>query len=163
MEGYRSAMKAIVCEQFGPVSDLRLVERESAAVGPGDVRVAVTACGVNYVDGLFVQGKYQIKPPVPFVPGMEVVGRVVEIGSDVSTRSIDDRVFVNVGLGGYVSEVVVAEARSVLLLTRSPTDKQRRSRRATSLDGLHFVNARRCRADKVSWCSEREVASALRP
>ena len=73
MEGYRLAMKAIVCEQFGPVSDLRLVERESAAVGPGDVRIAVTACGVNYVDGLFVQGKYQIKPPVPFVPGMELL------------------------------------------------------------------------------------------
>ena len=123
MEGYRSAMKAIVCEQFGPVSDLRVVERDSAALGPGDVRVAVTACGVNYVDGLFVQGKYQIKPPVPFVPGMEVVGRVVEIGSDVTAHSIDDRVFVNVGLGGYVSEVVVGEARTVLL-SDSITDGQ---------------------------------------
>jgi NADPH2:quinone reductase len=107
LEGYRSAMKAIVCEQFGPVGDLRVVERDSAALGPGDVRVAVTACGVNYVDGLFVQGKYQIKPPVPFVPGMEVVGRV----------------FVNVGLGGYVSEVVVGEARTVLL-SDSITDGQ---------------------------------------
>lgn len=108
-------MKAIVCEQFGPVSDLRLVERESASVGPGEVRVAVTACGVNYVDGLFVQGKYQIKPPVPFVPGMEVVGRIVEIGSEVTDRAINDRVFVNVGLGGYVSEVVVASSRTMLL------------------------------------------------
>lgn len=108
-------MKAIVCEQFGPVSDLRLVERESASVGSGDARVAVTACGVNYVDGLFVQGKYQIKPPVPFVPGMEVVGRIVEIGSEVTDRAINDRVFVNVGLGGYVSEVVVASSRTMLL------------------------------------------------
>ena len=123
MEGYRSAMKAIICEQFGPVSDLRFVERDTAAVGAGDVRIAVTACGVNFVDGLFVQGKYQIKPPVPFVPGMEVVGRVVEIGSDVTTRAIDDRVFVNVGLGGYVSELVVGEARTVLL-SDSITDGQ---------------------------------------
>ena len=104
MEGYRSAMKAIICEQFGPVSDLRFVERDTAAVGAGDVRIAVTACGVNFVDGLFVQGKYQIKPPVPFVPGMEVVGRVVEIGSDVS-------------------ELVVGEARTVLL-SDSITDGQ---------------------------------------
>ncbi|MEI7622180.1 MAG: NADPH:quinone oxidoreductase family protein [Actinomycetes bacterium] len=108
-------MKAIVCENFGPVTDLRLIERESAPVGPGDVRVDVTACGVNYVDGLFVQGKYQIKPPVPFVPGMEVVGRIVEIGSEVTERAIDDRVFVNVGLGGYVDEVVVGAPRTMLL------------------------------------------------
>ena len=115
VEGYRFRMKAIVCEHFGPVADLRLVERESAPVGPVDVRVEVTACGVNFVDGLFVQGKYQIKPPVPFVPGMEVVGRVVERGSEVTDRAIGDRVFVNVGLGGYVSEVVVSAARTMIL------------------------------------------------
>lgn len=108
-------MKAIVCEQFGPVGDLRLVERESTPVGASDVRVAVTACGVNFVDGLFVQGKYQIKPPVPFVPGMEVVGRIVEMGPNVVDRNIGDRVFVNVGLGGYVSEVVVDATRTMLL------------------------------------------------
>ena len=113
--GYGSLMKAIVCEEFGPVSGLRLVERDSAPVGSGDVRVGVTACGVNYVDGLFVQGKYQIKPPVPFVPGMEVVGRVVEVGKDVTDRSVGDRVFVNVGLGGFVSEVVVAASRTMVL------------------------------------------------
>lgn len=113
--GYGSLMKAIVCEEFGPVSGLRLVERDSVPVGAGDVRVGVTACGVNYVDGLFVQGKYQIKPPVPFVPGMEVVGRVVEVGNDVTDRSVGDRVFVNVGLGGFVSEVVVAASRTMVL------------------------------------------------
>ena len=43
-------MRAIVCENFGPVSDLRLIERESAPLGLGDVRVEVTACGVHYVD-----------------------------------------------------------------------------------------------------------------
>ncbi len=116
-------MRAIVCENFGPVSDLRLVEREATPLGAGDVRVAVTACGVNYVDGLFVQGKYQIKPPVPFVPGMEVVGRIVETGADVADRSEGDRVFVNVGLGGYVSEVVVASGRT-MVLPEAVTDGQ---------------------------------------
>jgi len=116
-------MKAIVCEQFGPVSDLRLIERESAPVSPSEVRIQVTACGVNYVDGLFVQGKYQIKPPVPFTPGMEVVGRVVEVGADVTDRVVGDRVFVNVGLGGYVSEVVVNAMRT-MSLPESITDGQ---------------------------------------
>ena len=108
-------MRAVVCEQFGPVEDLRVVERDSAPVGPGDVRVEVSACGLNYVDGLFVQGKYQVKPPVPFTPGMEVVGRVVEIGSEVTGRRIGDRVFANLGLGGFVSEVVVAVGRTMML------------------------------------------------
>jgi NADPH2:quinone reductase len=108
-------MRAIVCQRFGPVSDLELVERDSSPLGPVDVRIAVTACGVNHVDGLFVQGRYQIKPPVPFTPGMEIVGRIVEIGPEVTDRRLGDRVFANVGLGGYVSEAVVAAGRTMPL------------------------------------------------
>lgn len=111
-------MRAVVCRAFGPVTDLEVVERESAPCGPGDVRIDVTAIGVNYVDGLFVRGEYQIRPPLPFTPGMELVGRVVEIGADVTDRAVGDRVFVNVGLGAYVSETVVAAARTMSL----PTD-----------------------------------------
>lgn len=108
-------MRAVVCPSFGPIADLEIVERDSPPCGPGDVRVAVTACGVNYVDGLFVKGEYQIKPPTPFTPGMEVVGRITEVGADVTDRVVGDRVFVNVGLGGYVSEVVVAAPRTLAL------------------------------------------------
>jgi len=108
-------MRAIVCNAFGPVTDLEIIERDAPDCGPGDVRVEVTACGVNYVDGLFVKGEYQIKPPTPFTPGMEVVGRIVEIGSEVTDRAVGDRVFVNTGLGGYVSEVVVGASRTMLL------------------------------------------------
>lgn len=108
-------MRAVVCEEFGPVTDLRVVERESAPCGDADVRIDVSAIGVNYVDGLFVKGEYQIKPPVPFTPGMELVGRVIEAGPAVSDRSVGDRVFVNVGLGAYVSEIVVAASRTMLL------------------------------------------------
>ena len=69
-------MRSIVCNQFAPLSELVLEEKPSPELFPGSVRIAVTACGVNFVDALFVQGKYQIKPPTPFVPGMEVVGRI---------------------------------------------------------------------------------------
>ena len=51
--------------------------------GPGEVAVAVEAAGVNFVDGLFVAGQYQIKPSLPFVPGSEVAGHVVAVGPDV--------------------------------------------------------------------------------
>lgn len=82
-------MRSIVCHQFAPLSELQLEERPSPDLFPGSVRIAVTACGVNFVDALFVQGKYQIKPPTPFVPGMEVVGRITEVAPDVSDVALE--------------------------------------------------------------------------
>jgi NADPH:quinone reductase len=102
---------AIECTTFGPIEDLRVIERESPALRSGELRIAVSACGVNFVDGILVQGKYQIKPPLPFVPGMEIVGRVVERADDVTSATIGDRVFANVGFGGFASEVVVSAAQ----------------------------------------------------
>lgn len=115
--------RAVECAEFGPVEQLRVVERESPPLPPGGVRIAVAACGVNYVDGLFVEGRYQIKPPVPFVPGMEVAGTVTEIADDVRDVAVGDRVFANVGLGGYASEAVAA-ADQVLALPIGLSDGQ---------------------------------------
>lgn len=106
-------MRAIVCRELGPLDQLELVEQPSPPLRPGTVRLDVAACGVNYVDGLFVQGLYQIKPTTPFVPGMEVVGRVTEVGEGVAELAVGDRVLANVGLGGYASEAVVPAARAV--------------------------------------------------
>src|SRR6187455_2010759 len=100
-------MRRVVCHSFGPLENLTVEDIPSAPCGPTDVRIEVTAAGVNFVDGLFVQGLYQIKPPLPFVPGNEIAGRVAEIGSDVSQFAVGDRVLSSVGLGGYASEVVV--------------------------------------------------------
>ena len=116
-------MRAVVCQQFAPLDQLVVEERPSPDLFPSCVRIAVTACGVNFVDALFVQGKYQIKPPTPFVPGMEVVGRVVEVASDVTEIAIGSRVFANVGLGGFASEAVVA-AKRVMVLPDQLTDGQ---------------------------------------
>ncbi len=80
----------------------------------GQVRIAVTACGVNFVDALIVQGLYQLKPTLPFVPGGEVAGKVVELAADVTTHAVGDRVFVTTGLsGGFSSEVVVPAFRAL--------------------------------------------------
>lgn len=108
-------MRAVVCRTFAPIDELVVEERPSPELFPSCVRIAVTACGVNFVDGLFVQGKYQIKPPTPFVPGMEVVGRVTEVAPDVEGVAIGTRVFANVGLGGFADEVVVAAKRIIVL------------------------------------------------
>ena len=116
-------MRVVSCNSFGPVANLAVEERPSLPVGAGQVRIAVTAAGVNFVDGLFVQGLYQIKPPVPFVPGGEVAGVVTEVGEGVVTHTVGDRVFASTGLGGFASELVWP-ARRVLHTPAGMTDGQ---------------------------------------
>jgi NADPH2:quinone reductase len=116
-------MRVVSCNSFGPVANLVVEERPSVPVGPGQVRIAVTAAGVNFVDGLFVQGLYQIKPPVPFVPGGEVAGVVSEVADDVSSVAVGDRVFASTGLGGFASEIVWP-ARRVVRTPDALTDAQ---------------------------------------
>ena len=65
-------MRAAVVPALGAPLEIRDVARPEP--GPGQVVVAVRAAGVNFVDALFVQGAYQIKPPLPFTPGGEVAG-----------------------------------------------------------------------------------------
>jgi NADPH:quinone reductase len=90
-------VRRIVCKELGEPSDVLVVEDvPDLEAGPGQVVVDVRACGVNFVDALFVRGSYQIKPPTPFTPGGEVAG-VTQTG---------DRVIVSCGLGGYASQVL---------------------------------------------------------
>lgn len=106
-------MRAVVCTEFGPLDQLVIEGRPDPAPGPGKVVVAVRAAGVNFVDGLFVQGKYQIKPPLPFTPGGEVAGDVVAVGEDVDTVAVGDRVLAMPWLGGFASHIEVG-AQSVV-------------------------------------------------
>lgn len=106
-------MRAVVCHSFGPVEQLVVEHRPSPALEPHQVRVAVTACGLSFVDGLVVQGLYQLKPQLPYIPGMEVVGRIAEVGDEVTTHAVGDRVLVNLGFGGgCVDEAVVGARRA---------------------------------------------------
>jgi NADPH:quinone reductase len=107
------AVRAVVCSEFAPIDRLTIEERPDPEPGPGKVVVAVRAAGVNYVDGLFVQGTYQIKPPVPFTPGGEVAGDVVAVGDGVSGIAVGDRVLAMSWLGGFATHVEVA-ARAVV-------------------------------------------------
>lgn len=106
-------MRAVVCRSLDGPEALVVEERPTEPCGEGRVRVRVWACGVNYVDGLFVSGRYQIKPPLPFVPGSEVAGEITEVGPGVEDWVVGDEVMCSTGLGGFVDELVVAPDRLV--------------------------------------------------
>lgn len=116
-------MKTLVIDQLGNLDDLHVVESESPALGKGQIRVDVLACGLNYVDSLMIEGKYQIKPAVPYRPGSEIVGRVTEVSSGVTNVRVGDRVFVPIGTGGFSDEAVV-DSRRVLRIPEQLTDGQ---------------------------------------
>lgn len=106
-------MRAVICKELGPLENLSLEEVPTPPLLSGNVRLRVLASGVNYVDGLLIQGKYQIKPPTPFIPGMEVVGEVIECAGDVSQDLLGKRVLANVGFGGFATEAVVRADRVI--------------------------------------------------
>lgn len=100
-------MRAVVCSEFAPLDRLRVEERPDPQPGPGQVVVAVEAAGVNFVDALFVQGAYQIKPALPFTPGGELAGQVVAVGDGVEGVAVGDRVLAMTWLGGFTTHAVV--------------------------------------------------------
>jgi NADPH:quinone reductase len=101
-------MKAIFCEQLGDPERLVLREVESPTPGPGEVKVGLYARGVSFVDLLMIAGQYQVKRELPFIPGSEAAGVVLETGPGVKGIEPGARVLVP---GGYAEEVVVAAAR----------------------------------------------------
>ncbi|HEX4244325.1 MAG TPA: zinc-binding dehydrogenase, partial [Acidimicrobiales bacterium] len=106
-------MRTVVCPKLGPLDNLVIEEREPPVPGGGQVVVQVRAAGVNFVDGLMCQGRYQIKPAIPFVPGSELAGEVVSLGAGVVGVNPGDRVVVFTGLGAFAEQVAVP-ALSVL-------------------------------------------------
>jgi NADPH2:quinone reductase len=100
-------MRAALCRELGPPSTLRIEELPDLVAAPGQVIVAVQAAGVNYVDALFIEGRYQIKPALPFVPGSEIAGTVQAVGPDLDSERIGTSVLASVGLGGFASQVAL--------------------------------------------------------
>jgi NADPH:quinone reductase len=106
--------KAVVCRELGPPERLRLETFAAAPLKPGEVRVAVRAAGINFPDILMAAGEYQLKPELPFTPGVEAAGDVVEVnGADGVT--VGDRVIVKMRHGAYADEAVVAPSQLVAL------------------------------------------------
>ena len=103
-------MKAIVCNNFGPIQDIEYKEVDQPKLDDDSVIIDVKSVGVNFPDGLLVQGKYQLKPETPFIPGMEVAGEIMKTGQHVSNFKIGDRVAALSQLNGYAEQTLVNEA-----------------------------------------------------
>ena len=77
--------------------------------------IDIKATGLGYVDALMVAGLYQIKPPLPFIPGNEIAGVVCEVGKDVSQFNVGDRVLAMPSRGGLAEKIAVrADACPIL-------------------------------------------------
>ncbi|MEM9045284.1 MAG: NADPH:quinone oxidoreductase family protein [Pseudomonadota bacterium] len=96
-------MRAMQITEIG--ADLILQDVPVPEPSPGQVRIRVAACGVNFADTLMVKGQYQEKPPLPFSPGLEVCGTVEAHGEGVEGPAIGTRVAVTCGFGGFAEQV----------------------------------------------------------
>lgn len=105
-------MQAVQCVQWGSPGTLVVGEMAQPDPKPGEIRIRVAAAGVNFPDALIVQRKYQLQPPLPFVPGTEVSGHVDAVGEGVRHLEAGDRVVAFVGIGGF-AQYVCADARQV--------------------------------------------------
>ena len=109
-------MKAIVCNEFAPLEKLAFTDFPDPVAGADEVVVDVKAAGVNYPDALIVQGKYQDKPALPFVPGLEFAGVVSSLGDNVSGIDIGARVIGFSPNYGAHAEKVACPAKDVFAI-----------------------------------------------
>jgi NADPH2:quinone reductase len=106
-------MRAVMCRELGEPESLVVEQIPTSPCSPNQVRVHIWASGLNYVDALFVQGKYQIRPQLPFIPGSEIAGEITEIGEQVQGFNVGDRVFASIGLGGFADEAILSPSQIV--------------------------------------------------
>ncbi len=111
-------MKAVLCKEFCEPRALSIEDVPPPDIAPGQVRIGVEACGVNFADTLIIGGKYQIKPPFPFSPGAEVSGVVLECGEGVTRCRSGDRVMAILDYGGY-AEQALAHERDVYVIPQT--------------------------------------------
>ncbi|MCY4190005.1 MAG: NADPH:quinone oxidoreductase family protein [Rhodospirillaceae bacterium] len=104
-------MRAVVVRQWTKPEDLKVESVPVVDPGPGQVRIAIHAAGLNFADTLMVQGKYQEKPPFPFSPGLEAAGEVEAAGEGVTDLKEGDRVMALTGHGGFAERCVVDAVR----------------------------------------------------
>ena len=106
-------MRAVVCSELGPADRLSVQELPDPQPGPGEIVIDVKAAGLNFPDTLIIQGRYQFRPDLPFVPGGEASGVVSVVGAGVERFAVGDEV-VAMGVSGAFAEKWVVEASSVM-------------------------------------------------
>lgn len=114
-------MRAVLCERLGGPETLTLADLPEPDPGACGVRIRVRAAGLNFADTLMLQGRYQEKPPLPFVPGLEVAGVVDRVGPGVHDLEPGQRVLAVLPHGGF-AQVAVAPASDIVPLPDTMDD-----------------------------------------
>jgi NADPH2:quinone reductase len=102
-------MRALLCTEYGAFDSLQLTDVPEPPLTPGGVRIAVKAAGVGFAASLVVAGKHQTRPPLPFIPGTETAGVVLQCAPEVTRVKPGDRVIGCARWGGFAEQVVVPE------------------------------------------------------
>lgn len=105
-------MKAFVCRELGPPEVLRFEEVPRAPLEPGEVRLRMRAAALNFPDILTIAGQYQHKPPLPYTPGIEGVGDVIEVADGVDQALMGQRLMLS-GPGCFAEERVAEVTRTL--------------------------------------------------
>ena len=108
-------MKAILCAGFAAEPQLQLGETTAPTPGRHDVEVAVHAAAVSFMDLLMAQGRYQMRPELPYVPGTDAAGVVVSVGAEVTRFHVGDRVACGNWHGAWAERMVAPESSTVPL------------------------------------------------
>jgi NADPH2:quinone reductase len=116
-------MKAMVATRWAEPSELEYRDVPDPVPGPGEVLIDTRAIGCNFPDILMVQGKYQVKPPLPFSPGHEIAGVVRAVGTGVTRVRPGERVIANLEWGGYAERAVVPASRVYAIPDAMPFDE----------------------------------------
>ena len=131
-------MKAVQFTEYGGPEVLKVVEVEKPKPGPQDVMIEIRLVGVNYADTARREGKYVVPTKLPFIPGAEIAGVVVEVGKEVTNVKIGERVVTLIESGGY-AEYAVADARSVIPLREEQDLKEAVSLPLQGLSAYHIL------------------------
>jgi NADPH2:quinone reductase len=101
-------MRAIVVDRLMEPAELRVSHVDAPKLWPGTVAVDVRAAGCNFFDILMCQGRYQVKPAFPFIPGAEAAGVVAEVAGDVKDVGCRRSRVASTPLGAFAERVVVS-------------------------------------------------------
>jgi NADPH2:quinone reductase len=129
-------MKAFHCIAYGEPKDLVLTDLAAPSAAAGEVIVAVEAAGLGFVDALHVRGGYQVKKPLPFIPGSEIAGTVIALGDGVPASLLGQRIMALSGNGG-LAEMVAVPAASCMSLPASFTSEAAASALLNYCTGLY--------------------------
>lgn len=134
-------MRIVRADRIDSIADYRIVDQDVPKAGDGELLLKIAVCGMGYVDALVALGKYQVKPPVPFVPGGEISGTVEAVGAGVSGFAVGDRVLAG-SFGGGLAEYIALPAAAVTRIPDRMSLAQAAAFRVNYLTALHGLRDR---------------------